>query len=253
MSASRFIQLVACHLFIVLLPCGCSRSHTEAQAEEHSEEGVTFKEGKGLRIPKGTSDFIGLKIVDVGEQKLASTLRFSAKVYSPSISGKTATESRTTLATGFVRKADVNRLQVGQSVKIQSDSDTAFSGKIIALNREMEKIIGQVEVLLEIDDTQKPLSMGNQVEVVVATGKEESIIGIPKSALLRTAEGNFVYTVSGEHLVRSEVKVGEITNEIVEIKDGLYAGDQIVVNPVMTLWMAELQSIRGGQACADGH
>ena len=29
--------------------------------------------------------------------------------------------------------------------------------------------------------------------------------------------------------------------------------DEVVVNPVMTLWMAELQSIRGGKACADGH
>jgi hypothetical protein len=26
-----------------------------------------------------------------------------------------------------------------------------------------------------------------------------------------------------------------------------------VVQPVMTLWLAELQSLRGGKACADGH
>jgi hypothetical protein len=39
----------------------------------------------------------------------------------------------------------------------------------------------------------------------------------------------------------------------VQITDGLYAGDQVVVQPVMSLWLAELQSLRGGKACADGH
>lgn len=37
-----------------------------------------------------------------------------------------------------------------------------------------------------------------------------------------------------------------------QVTDGLYAGDQIVVQPVMTLWMAELQSLRGGKVCSDG-
>ena len=91
--------------------------------------------------------------------------------------------------------------------------------------------------------------MGAYVEAVVPAGKAETVVAIPASALLKTAEGNFVYTVSGDRLLRAEVKVGEINNDIVDVKDGLYAGDQIVVNPVMTLWMAELQSIRGGKSC----
>jgi hypothetical protein len=49
------------------------------------------------------------------------------------------------------------------------------------------------------------------------------------------------------------VKLGAINHEWAEVTDGLYAGDQIVVSPVMTLWLAELQSLRGGKACADGH
>ena len=76
---------------------------------------------------------------------------------------------------------------------------------------------------------------------------------LPRAALLQTAEGNFVYTVSGERFVRAAVKVGVLNDEFVEITDGLYAGDQVAAQPVMTLWLAELQSLRGGKACADGH
>jgi hypothetical protein len=44
-----------------------------------------------------------------------------------------------------------------------------------------------------------------------------------------------------------------MNNELVEITDGLYAGDQIVTSPVNDLWMAELQILRGGKACTCGH
>jgi multidrug efflux pump subunit AcrA (membrane-fusion protein) len=83
---------------------------------------------------------------------------------------------------------------------------------------------------------------------------KSSVATVPKSAVLKTAEGAFVYTVSGEFFLRTPVKVGaDAGDTAVEIKDGLYTGDQIVTHPIMTLWMAELQAIRGGASCADGH
>ena len=49
------------------------------------------------------------------------------------------------------------------------------------------------------------------------------------------------------------MKVGAANEQSVEITDGLYAGDEIVAAPVMSLWMAELQVLRGGKACTCGH
>ena len=42
---------------------------------------------------------------------------------------------------------------------------------------------------------------------------------------------------------------GTMLQEFVEITDGLYAGDQVVAQPVMSLWLTELASVKGGQAC----
>jgi hypothetical protein len=251
MRAAQLVQSCICLLIVGTLAGGCGRPPKDADAAPaRVEEGVSFNENKGLSIPKSTADFIGLKIVDVEEQKLASTFRFNAKVYRPSA---ISAESRPTLASGFVAKADAQQLQGGQNVKIETEENFALTGKIAALNREMEKINGKVEVLLQIDDPQKSLALESFVEAVIPIETDEITVGVPRAALLRTAEGDFVYTVSGEHLVRSKVEVGDFSNEVVEVRDGLYAGDQVVANPVMTLWMAELQSIRGGASCADGH
>ncbi len=53
--------------------------------------------------------------------------------------------------------------------------------------------------------------------------------------------------------MRAAVKLGAVNGEFAEVADGLYAGDQVVVKPVMTLWLSEIQALRGGKACSDGH
>jgi multidrug efflux pump subunit AcrA (membrane-fusion protein) len=65
--------------------------------------------------------------------------------------------------------------------------------------------------------------------------------------------GTFVYVPNGRYFFRTPVKVGRKTEETVEVLDGLYSGDEVVREPVTSLWLAELQALRGGVACADGH
>ena len=102
-------------------------------------------------------------------------------------------------------------------------------------------------------ETSSPLEIGERVLATFHTPEGDAVTAVPRSALLKTAEGNFVYAVNGEFYVRTPVKVGAMSDEHAEITDGLYAGDQIVVSPVMSLWLAELQVLRGGKACTCGH
>ena len=158
------------------------------------------------------------------------------------------------MASGTVSATNAAKLSEGQTVSVQRrENGTQLSGRIVALKHEFQNANGQLEVLLAISDEQKPFAVGEFVSVSVPVGREESVVAVPRSAVFRTAEGDFVYTVSGEHYVRTPIKLGAVNHEFVEVPDGLYAGDQIVLRPVMTLWLAELQAIRGGKACADGH
>lgn len=76
---------------------------------------------------------------------------------------------------------------------------------------------------------------------------------IPAEALLRTARGDFVYVTNGDWFLRTPVTTGATDEAYVEIKDGLYEGDSIVVQGARTLALAEIQALNGGVGCADGH
>lgn len=76
---------------------------------------------------------------------------------------------------------------------------------------------------------------------------------VPLSALLRTVRGDFIYVANGAWFLRTPVVTGAADATHVEIKDGLYEGDTIVIRGVRALSLAEIQALNGGVGCADGH
>lgn len=263
MNAMKFVQLAVCHVVLLLLPCGCSHQANEEKAGVNGETKVTvetavsFNAKKGLRVPPETAKFIGLQVADVEERKIAAAFQFGAHVYRAANEAQFASLQPSSppdaLASGNISPVDAAKLREGQTVSVQSgEGEVSLPGRIVTLKRDLEKASAQVEALLAIADGQQPLASGALVSVTVPLGGEKSVVSVPRSALFRTTEGDFVYTVSGDHFMRAPVKLGVVNHEFAEVTDGFYAGDQIVVQPVMTLWMAELQSLRGGKACTDG-
>jgi multidrug efflux pump subunit AcrA (membrane-fusion protein) len=256
MNLKRIIPLLGC--VALLLPSGCSRQGEKPTAEATPVEAVaSFNAKSGLLVPPETAKFIGLKIADVEERQMSAALEFSAQVYQAaneaqfaSLQPKFAVEAR---ASGALSSAQSALLREGQPVTVKAEGKEILSGRIEAVKHGVGASNVLVEILLSITDSQARLPKGTFVSVSASLDGQKSVVSVPRAALLRTAEGDFVYTVSGERFVRASIKLGVINHEWVEVTDGLYAGDQIVVTPVMTLWMAELQSLRGGKACADGH
>ena len=76
---------------------------------------------------------------------------------------------------------------------------------------------------------------------------------VPVQALLRTSEGSFVFVQNGQRWLRTPVKIGAESVGTIQVADGLLEGDVVAVEGVWDLWLAELQAIKGGVGCADGH
>jgi hypothetical protein len=249
-----------------LMVMGCHRKGTEAgagghkeeaHAGEHHDEAISFKMGKGLAVPAKTAQIIGLKVEDVKEREVIRVVRFDAQVYRSAAEGRLAAASATlptvTLASGQVNRTDAEMLSEGKEMIVRRESGGELRATVREVHEMPGKAAGRAEVVLAISDPKRELKQGERISAVSEIGSGKAVAAIPKSALLRTIEGKFVYTVSGERYVRTAVTPGATGGDWIEITDGLYPGDQIVVHPVMTLWMAELQAIRGGQSCADGH
>ena len=257
MKSKAPIHLTVLAIMTALLLSGCGHKHRTGhpQATE-AEAGVTFNSTKGLLVPGMTAKFIGLQVAEIEERKVSSALQFSAKVYratGPTQPASTPLAFTTTaLASGVLGASDAASLREGLSIVVTLGETNTLRGQVARLNRELEKASGHVEVLLTIEDEGGRLAEGAFVSVTAPLGGEKNVVSVPRSALFRTTEGDFVYTLSGDRFVRTAVRLGALNHDFAEVADGLYSGDQVVVTPVMTLWLAELQSIRGGKACADG-
>lgn len=220
---------------------GDGHKHAGKDAEQAVEIGVTYHPKKGLLIPPETSKFIDLQTVEVSERPVNSTREISARVFRAT----TASEPRA-LASAAVVAADTSLFRTGLA---GTTSTGALAATVLRVDRTQEPQSGLVEVILQVEDTARLLADGEFIGFRFTTSSTNSVTAVPRDAVLHTTEGDFVYTVSGEYFLRAAVKLGRMDNEFAEVTEGLYAGDKVVVRPVMTLWMTELHSVNGGDAC----
>jgi hypothetical protein len=234
--------LVFCSVFLAALAlAGCQKKPDQAAAGEESVEiGPKYTTKNGLFVPSDTRLSLGMKIVEVTEQKVPATLDVQLRVYQ---AGK-----ESFLASASVTPQEAKALKRGLAVHARSNG-ADLAGRLTRVNDALLKATGLAEVLVEFDDTANPPAVGAFLSASVALDSDATVVTIPRGAVLECSDGHSVYTVSGEHLVRVLVKVGAMNSDLVEIKDGLYAGDQVVLQPVMSLWMTELAAVKGGQAC----
>jgi multidrug efflux pump subunit AcrA (membrane-fusion protein) len=237
MNLPSFITLLGA-ITIATLNTSCleSKGATEKQPGQTPENGAQFKKGQGLSLTEKMSKAIGLEVEDVGEVKVAS-------VISLNVSAETQSS-----ATGWVTPEQAKAIRPG--VEVELHGDTTFKGTVEKIEVNPLGIMGDSEITII---TAEELTVGKPLKAVLRQPAGDAVAVVPTAALLKTAEGSFVYAVNGDFYVRTPVKTGVTDDKFVEITDGLYAGDQIVTTPVMSLWMAELQVLRGGKACTCGH
>lgn len=220
---------------------GCQPKPGESAAGEAAVEiGPKYSAKKGLFVPDDTRLSLGVKIVEITEQKVAATLAVQLRVYQ---TGKNSIRASAT-----VTPDEAMTLKRGQTVRARSNGAN-LTGMVTRVNDELQQATGMAEVLVEFGDLPEVSGVGPFLAASVDMDSEGTVVTIPRAALLECSDGHSVYTVSGDSFVRAMVKVGAVSGDLVEIKDGLYAGDQVVLQPVMSLWMTELAAVKGGQAC----
>ncbi len=228
-------------LLAALALSGCQPKPGDSAADEATEEiGPKYSAKDGLFVPEDTRRSLDLRIVEVTEQKVPAKLGVQLRVYQ--------TGKDSILASATVTPEEAKTLKRGQTVRAHANG-ASLTGKVSRVNDELLKATGMAEVFVEFADLHDVSGIGAFLSASVDMDSEGTVVTIPRAALLESSDGHSVYTVSGDSFVRAMVKVGAMSGGLVEIKDGLYAGDQVVVQPVMSLWLTELAAVKGGQAC----
>ena len=228
-------------LWAALALTGCQpKSSDSAVSDEAVALGPQYSK-KGLLVPDDTRLSLGVKTVEIMERKVPASLDIQLRVYQ--------TVGSLILASAAVTPNEAKQLRAGQVVQGLTSNDDRLGGKVKRLNSMLQDATGMIEVLVEMHNSSNAVAVGGFLTGTIALDTDEAVVTIPRAALLQCSDGYSVYTVNGEHLVRALVKVGAINVDFAEIKDGLYAGDQVLVHPVMSLWLTERAAVKGGQAC----
>lgn len=226
---------------LTLAGCGHQETASHEPPDKAEEAGVSYNPKSGLLVSPETSRFIGLETVEVSERPIQAQREITARIFRAA-----TTNEPHALASGLVSAADAAVLEPGLTSVAAPASPTA---KVLRFDRSGESQTGMVEALLQVSDAARALAEGSFVTVRFLIGSTNAVIVVPNTALFHTTAGDFVYLANGAHFIRAAVKPGRTDGKFTEVSDGLLAGDKVVAQSVMTLWMTELHNVNGGDAC----
>ena len=144
-----------------------------------------------------------------------------------------------------VAESNIGLIKVGQPCEIQLDAlpESRFQGIVhmVVPTADRSKATVLVKVrFLDIDDRILP-EMSSKVAFLsrpVKPGEEKPHTVINPSAIVVRNGKNVVYVVKGNRVVESTITVGERLGDMVEVVEGVKAGDRVVVK--------NAEKLRGG-------
>jgi multidrug efflux pump subunit AcrA (membrane-fusion protein) len=236
-------------LALVVSLIGCTKPPAQKPAEE--PQGAHFKTGHGVGLPDPMSKWLGVKTADVTEQKIIPRIKISLHVVRGVGGIRPVSNARVPVeASGWITSEQAKEVRAGQSAQLLLLDGSSATGIVQRVEKAAFATSGDFEVAVS---TETPLETGTPITAIIEGAPTGEVVAIPRTAVMKTPEGEFVYVVNEKYFARTPVKTGAQSDEHVEITDGLYAGDQIVVSRVNSLWMTELQALRGGKSCCAGH
>jgi len=131
-----------------------------------------------------------------------------------------------------VTKYDLEKIAVGQSAKVTIGSNT-YEGEVSKINKMAEKNESGAAVVgseIQILNPDSEVFLGVEAKVVISTAQESDAVVIPVGVVNVDMDGEFVYVVENNVLVKKRVTTGISSDTMVQIVDGVFEGEQLVSN-----------------------
>ncbi|MEW6617823.1 MAG: efflux RND transporter periplasmic adaptor subunit [bacterium] len=140
------------------------------------------------------------------------------------------------IAKVVVDEADIEKVKIGQKVEISGESfaPLMLSGvveKIGAYAYQSERGFPGIEVICRINlnkEVAKLLILESSCIAKIIIEEKENALCIPSIALLANEKETQVFVVDNSQVHLKKVKIGIITQDLVEITDGLKEGEKVV-------------------------
>ncbi|TRX72362.1 efflux RND transporter periplasmic adaptor subunit [Carboxylicivirga sp. M1479] len=126
-----------------------------------------------------------------------------------------------------------NMIKTGRRAYVVVDN-TRLSGRIGTIMPKLED--GNLQFTVSLTDNNHPKLIPNQrVDLQVVKRARYDVLRLKKGAMISNKKVQHVYVVNGDSAEQTELTLGLVTDDFIEIKGGLKAGDEVVISTVSTI------------------
>ena len=124
-----------------------------------------------------------------------------------------------------------NKWEIGSEVRIRPAAypETLFTGRISHISHIMNPEERTVHFWAEVNNPMRKLKPGMFTEQVIVLEKGAEVLSVPLNAVFEDSGSWFVFVEFGETYTKQEVVVGARDDQYVEIKEGLFPEEYVVV------------------------
>lgn len=128
-----------------------------------------------------------------------------------------------------VTDIDLHRIKKGQAVYIFSDANpgTVYHGVVSLISASANAMTGLYQCEVKVNNSKQELKHNQFARFNIVTQKAKNALIIPLSAVI---ESNIVYVVEDGKAIRREVKTGISSKDSIQIIDGLFLGETVIVD-----------------------
>lgn len=129
-----------------------------------------------------------------------------------------------------VTETNINNVSIGMSAKISIPSiGLSYEGTISTISPSADQKTGMFDVKVDVNTPDDSLKLGMVADVSLINPNEDNTLLVPTESVFQEDNTSYVYVINGNKLTKHTVTVGQTKNQYVEVKYGLSADDQVVV------------------------
>ena len=131
-----------------------------------------------------------------------------------------------------ISERDSSFVSVGQSVVIKTNGtdEKSYSGRVSRMSNIAEQMPNgtMISILVDLDPTETELLIGMSTKLYISTDTASDIVAVPYSSIEYNGSKSFVYVVSDDEIIKTEVKIGIEGSNFAEIVSGVDSNSLVI-------------------------
>jgi membrane fusion protein (multidrug efflux system) len=125
----------------------------------------------------------------------------------------------------------LKQIRAGQSLQVSLDAvpGRTYTGRVLAINPLVDAAGRAIVIRAQVNNPDTSLRPGMFARVRLITEDRGDVLVVPEQALVPQGQDQFVFRIVDGKAQRTKVEIGQRGDGKVEVRQGLAAGDLIVV------------------------